>query len=197
MVEAWTPENMAKWVQEELHEDLVPYVCETVLGKSVKHPLIFDLGLFAPGLTNLQYLQKKAMLARAVEANDMGDIISAHERAYRLDALYNYVLERDGATGDVIPLWGQTRAVQRLAEFVWTDSENISQHHDEWLALYANRPEGEVLGNRKGFRKLPDKITVYRGGDPENSFISWTTQIETAKFFARRGGERVARFVSA
>lgn len=72
---------------------------------------------------------------------------------------------------------------------MWTDSENIYQYREEWLELYRDRPDGVVLGDKGEFRKLPDRVTLFRGGDPDESFLSWSTRRSIAEFFAQRGPE--------
>lgn len=181
-----TAESMEKWQNEELHDDLVPYVNESSFLRILQHPLVFDIGVSLPGLVNLRYQQKLTLLETAIANGNIEQVVFLHERPYRLEAMLEYAIEDDGS------IWKQTPRVQELAESVWTDSENIHQHQEEWLWLYRDRPEGAVLGDKPGFRKLPDQVTVYRGGG-DDSFLSWSTKRSVAEFFAKRfaqhGGE--------
>lgn len=186
--------NLKRWAKEELSPEFKPYTYEDeFFGLSVKHPLLFDFAVMSlPGLANLRLEQKKVALAKAVEAGNLGQILGLHERAYRLDALLKFGGLRD-EYGAITPLWHARTAIQKQAEFVWTDSENIFQNHDSWLALYRDRPaEGQAvrrfLGDRRAFEKLPDPVPLYRGGDPENSFLSWTTDFAVATRFTMRPG---------
>jgi hypothetical protein len=70
---------------------------------------------------------------------------------------------------------------------VWTDSENIGQHEDDWRAIFAV-PTGFWLGSqgeRDEFDALPDPIPVWRG-DIEDGGWSFTTDERVARFFADR-----------
>lgn len=165
--------NLKKWADEELNPEFEPFIRHTEsVGRMIQHPLLYDIGVMLPGLANRQLEQKKASLQRAIEAGDLGKIIVLHERPWRMEALLNYgaVYDEDGR---VLPIWEQSDDFREEAAFVWTDSENIHQYREQWLDLYRDRPDGVVLGDKGEFRKLPDRVTLFRGGDPQESFLSW------------------------
>lgn len=185
---AFTEENIAKWQAEELDPEFEPYVSEHELfGRIIRHPLVIDVpATNLNGFNNLRLRIKKAKLAELVAEKNWGGVLVLYERGYRLDALYKYVLKHD-LDGEVLPLWEQPKSVRKHAQWVWTDSENINQNREEWLHLYRDRPEGAVLGNLKEFRKLPEKVELFRGGG-EQPFLSWTTDRSIAEFFSGRLG---------
>ena len=85
----------------------------------------------------------------------------------------------------------------------WVNAENANEDvevsQEEQIEMFRRAPHSYLMTNSelKKLRSFPDEITVYRG--VENVFehelhaLSWTTDIETAKFFASRfqkeGGE--------
>jgi hypothetical protein len=182
---------MEKWAHEELDPELRPFTTwHDQLGRMVQHPLIYDIMCVMPGLTNLRLAAKKADLAKAIEQKDIWSIVGLHERPWRLHALTTYVFERDEHSSP-LSVWHQTEEVQALTQWVWTDSENIHQHQDDWLNVFRDRPHGMMLGSPSdlaAFDALPDPVRLFRGGGAD-SFLSWTSEYKTAKFFARRGIE--------
>lgn len=181
----FTAENIERWRNEEFDDELLPYVTEhETFGQMLQHPLVYDMMPVMPGLANLRLKAKKEALELAISRDDLSQIIGLHERPYRFEALQEYALT-EGFT-----IWQHNEEVQELVEFVWTDSENIHQHREEWIALFQDRPDGEMLGDEEEFRKLSDPVKVYRGVD-DSSFLSWSTDESVAEFFARRAGTEV------
>jgi hypothetical protein len=190
---SFTEENMKLWMNEELSWELQPYLhVHPTFGPMLQHPLVYDIMMNMPGLNNRRLEVKKAGLAAALEKEDWSNVIGLHERPWRFYALDKYVLEHDDE--DIaLPLWQQKRSVQKLAEWLWTDSENIGQHQEEWLNLYRERPEGAVLGKKRDlklFAELPDEVELFRGGG-DDSFLSWSTKREVAERFTKRSGNEV------
>lgn len=171
---------------EELDPELQDYVySDPMFGRSLKHPLIYELGLVLPGMANRRYAQKKKSLAEAVAYGNVHHAVWLHERPYRFDALMEYVIQ----TGSI---WHESAKTIDTVLDVWVDSENIEQYQEQWLELFDldHRPTSNgrkrVLGNRvelASFRKLPEELKVYRGGG-DSSFITWTTHREVAERFA-------------
>ena len=187
-----TAADLDRWANEALDPEFKPYVTHgTVVGGMIQHPLVYDIGMVLPGLANRRLAQKKGLLEKAIEENDLNHIIVLHERPWRLWALLKYGAVRDD-DDRVLPIWSQDATFREIASWVWTDSENIHQHQADWLELYRDRPEGAMLfgvdgkAAAKEFRKLPDPVPLFRGGDPGSSFLSWTTKREVAQKFATR-----------
>lgn len=151
-------------------------------GRSLRHPLVYMVPLLAPGDANRVLAQKQASLDEAIADGDRMRIVLLHERAYRLDALIEYVTGRD-EHGDPLPLSSTDDAVRDLAEYVWTDSENINQYLDAWAALFSG--PGFLLGDRNEWQALPETVTIYRAGIDDGGW-SWTTDRAVAEFFAQR-----------
>lgn len=166
---------------EELHPDLLPYQVELEhSGTWIKHPLIFsmmhDQALNAH--VNRQYVMKVKALTELEDRDEWMSAVWIHERPHRFEAL-----ER---MQDFMPdkeFW------ETVAE-VWTDSENIWQHQEEWeWLLSSERPGREHImddGERMFLRLLPRTVTVYRGyhRDGREDGLSWTHDPSRAEFFA-------------
>lgn len=190
--------DMAADMHEPLHPDLVPHIEKGgVFGDMLRHPLVYDLFMGLPGITNRTYLRKREMLAEAIEAEAWHEVVFLHERPYRLTALIQYCTgwEHDEAG----PLWPLVESPEHweLAADVWVDSENIEQVIEDWRALFNNGEGGLWLGTpaeRDQFDALeryPHEtagpcIKAWRGGTVGD--WSWTTDLKVAQFFARRSG---------
>jgi len=187
--------DLAAEAEAELHPDLAPWVEDGSWGKMLRHPLVYQVPLVLPGHANKAYAYKKDALESAVENEDWHSVVFLHERAYRLRALIDSVIGRteyEHGGGDIIPLCLVDRVFWSLAADVWVDSENIEQLIEDWRALFAGAGEPGCdlwLGTddeRRAFDVLPDPIPAYRGGVVGD--WSWTTNRDTAQFFARRSG---------
>jgi hypothetical protein len=166
---------------EPLHPDLVPYLDENgPFGPALWHPLVHEPFHHFTSMTNRAYLTKQRMLQRAINESDWSTVVFLHERPYRLDALWQHA--------DLLPdseFWS-------LAGQVWIDSENIWQKDRLWRAILRQpRPAHENFmdpADWEAFDALPETLTVARGcivGLNEHG-LSWTTDAETAKWFAHR-----------
>lgn len=188
--DAWI-EQMRRWVEEDLHPDLVPYLDDGgAMGMPMlRHPLVYQVPFSVPGQANAIYASKRHRLASALAEADWETVVWLHERPYRTEALIRYVVGVD-AHGRPRPLAQAAPQVQDLAADVWVDSENLGQASREWDALLAGAT-GLVLGDeeeRAAFAALPDPVVVYRA-DIEDAGYSWSTDRRVAEFFAHRFGE--------
>ncbi len=175
---------------ETLHPDLNACVEHGAIGPMIKHPLLYDL-LPVNGWANRRYEEKKAALAEAIEAGDWHTVVFLHERPYRCEALIDYVLGRDGDTGEVLPITMLADdSLRDLVVDVWTDSENIHQHVDDWLQITDGHVPGDPLlfaddNEREQFDALPDVLVLWRG-DCNDGGWSWSLDRKVGEFFARR-----------
>jgi hypothetical protein len=78
--------DLIKATGEPLHSDLLPYLEDGVLGKQLRHPLVYQVPLWANGHANAYYLQKKKAVAEALENKNYNSYVYLHERPYRLQA---------------------------------------------------------------------------------------------------------------
>lgn len=178
---------------EELHPDLKPYLLtgEGSLDLPIlAHPLVHHV-LPTNGIANRVYAQKKAALDEAIEAEDWETVIHLHERPYRCEALIEFGLGRDEY--DVPLSVKDFPHLREITAWVWTDSENIHQHVDDWAAIFAGHEPGEplLLGDQEAFDALPThegRIEVWRG-DCNDGGWSWSTDRKIAEFFCARWGE--------
>lgn len=155
----------------------------------INHPLVHDF--YLPG-QNGRYNKMLELKRRDIEKwereGNWSAILFVHiERPYRLTYLNHYA---DRIPDDV---WWD------LLGDVWTDSENIWQHLDDWReAFSSDRPGREHLmmaeaetdapSEQSRFESLPDVIKVYRGTSHPGggSNLSWTLDRDVALRFARR-----------
>jgi len=182
--------DMAAMQAEPLHPDLVPYLTENALGMTmIAHPLVHDL-LPINGHANRAYASKQAALAKAKAAQEWHTVVFLHERPYRCDALIDYVLGRhEDETPFSLASYRNTAAFEAVSATVadvWTDSENIHQHVEDWLAITQGHVPGEplLMGDQPAFDLLPDRIEVWRG-DLNDGGWSWSTSRKVGEFFTR------------
>ena len=171
----------------ESDEELLPELAECVvdtpkLGEFICHPLVHTWRMGPDALFNLQYRQKVEALAKARAMCKWHTVVFLHERPYRVEAFMEiaYLLDDEE--------WWE------LFGSVWTDSENMHQHIEEWRNLMDNAPPGDPMDDdeRQVYEGLPDSITVYRGtaaDDGMGSGFSWTLERERAEWFAHRFAE--------
>lgn len=181
-------EELAAMRDEELHPDLAACIEDTVIGPMIKHPMIYDI-LPINGYANRRYAQQKRLLSEAEEAGDWHTCVFLHERPYRLQALIEYVLGVDESTGLPFSLahFESDDSVAEVVASVWTDSENIHENIEAWMAITEGHVPGTplMMGDQAAFDALPDIIEVWRGDCPDGGW-SWSTQRHTAEFFAKR-----------
>lgn len=167
---------------EDLHEDLVPWVEEGPLGPALKHPLVYQVLALNNGLANRIYADKLEALERCERESDGYNYVFLHERPYRLNAFVK-AMTMD-LFDDPWPTLGT----------VWIDSENIWENGDVWRMLLTAHPDGPRSmmddRDRAAYDALPDVITVYRGASrgQNESGLSWTLDRFRAEWFATRLG---------
>lgn len=192
--------NLPGWVTDlaadrdvELHPDLLPWVEESdTFGPMLRHPLVYEMFLGFPGVTNKTYLRKTELVKEALADEDWDTYVFLHERPYRLRALLDVTGRNE--FDEPMPLVNRPEH-WALAADVWVDSENIQQNINEWRDLLCNG-EGLWLGTdeeREAFDALPrvdhingPHIKLWRGGAVGD--WSWTADEKVAQFFSRRSG---------
>jgi hypothetical protein len=172
-------EQLMGEMSEELIPELLPYLEDGVMGKQIRHPLIYQVPLWSNGSANRMYSQKKSEVARARKEKDWSRFVFLHERPYRLNAL----LEIQDQLKD-------TQYWSLLAD-TWIDTENAWQNRAKWRKLFnSNRPYSNYLMSEEednAMRSLPQMVTIYRGTSFKNEKgLSWTLSKEKAEFFAQR-----------
>jgi len=165
---------------EDLHPDLVPYVSEGVLGKQLRHPLVYQFGMRGNGWANAYYLQKVGDVQKALQNKKYDSFVWLHERPYRIEAFQ-----------EIEHLLSDTAYWKLLAD-IWTDTENQWQNYEEWKNLIGSeRGSRHYLMNEEEFnllQSLSEEVTIYRGcqkGINENG-LSWTLDKAKAKMFSTR-----------
>lgn len=174
---------------DPLHPDLVPHFGERGGFPMIHHPLIVEIGPHAR-MVNARYEYKKARLAEAIAAQRWNTVVSLHERAYRTDALIDYVIGRDENDVPLSILTVSDPAMRDLVVEVWTDSENINEHVDDWLAITSGWTPGDPLmlanaDESAEFDALPERLELWRG-DCDDGGWSWSLRRHVGEFFAHR-----------
>lgn len=142
------------------------------LGQMIRHPLVYSVPYFGEAENerlNERLVYLKRTIKKAQESGDHSRYVFMHERPYRFSAL----LELTGEIPDAefLPL---------ILE-VYVDSENARENFDEWEDLLYPLTGTDPWNT---LAALKEPITVYRGGVKQG--FSWTTSLETAKWFAGR-----------
>lgn len=162
----------------QLHPDLEPWVFDTSMGRMLKHPLVFQLGIDAPTIVetvNEHYEAKKQALKDAAKEGNWFRFVILHERPYRIEAL------------EMVPRSAED--YWTLVRDAWMDTEFPSQMMDNWIDILDHPDAHQMMDDeeRAVFDALPDLITVFRGyeGEGEDG-LSWTLSRERAEWFAAR-----------
>lgn len=167
--------------KEELHPDLIPWLEKSSFGRSLKHPLIFDI-LYSPqmnAILNAGYKQKKKSCEEALEKGDFSYYIWLHERPYRMQTFFELAAR--------IP----DKEYWQLLGSIWSDSENLWQYQEMLPYLLNMKKDGKenIMDEEEKqlLANLPDEITIYRGHQYINRLgYSWTLSYLKAKWFAQR-----------
>ena len=177
----------AMFPQEELHPDLVPWLCQGPMGTALKHPLVFDI-VYSPmlaGRNNQTYLAKKAYAEEALAEGRWHTYVFTHERPYRSEAL-----ERIRARLGDVEYW-------HLLHDVWTDTENLHQWGERRIKTLIDAPRPGRYEHfmsdedREVFEALPAQVTIHRGfADIYWMGWSWTLDEARAEWFAKRFAHR-------
>lgn len=182
--------------QEELCDELKDHMFEQAGFTCVKHPLVFSVPHhdFRNAMLNEQLKQKKEAVAEAYDNRQWNSYIYLHERPYRLEAFTNIYDDPAMSPQDY---W-------KTLMGIYTDSENIWQEIEIWADMFRGAKafcptwvmDEEELTI---FKQLTSNntVTLYRGvsGDGQMDGLSWTTDIEKARWFANRFQSREGRFV--
>ena len=167
--------EMASWLEESLHPDLVPYLVPNPIGNGqlVHHPLVVESIVHIPGHANRMYLGKLESLARTAPPHGLG----YYERPYRLRM--------------VIQWWREgTVPASELAEelaWAWSDMESDDTlNAPQNLELIELWREIGFYADREGVRPPRRSLRVWRGGS-EPMGLAWSTSRDIALWFASRG----------
>lgn len=169
--------------QENLVEELQPYLQNIGSFKALRHPLVYSVphSEHMNAFVNEQYSQKVLQINECVDSENYTKYVFLHERPYRLHAFLN------------ISLYLTDKQYWTLLRDIWVDSENIWQNKQSWknLLLSPRKNKSEFMNKeeRKYLKSLPSNITVFRGydekkGDPEG--FSYSLNPDIAKKFASR-----------
>jgi len=147
-----------------------------VLGKALRHPLVFQVPLIFDRENfrqlNKMLEQKKERIGKAKKDKNWSLVIFLHERPFRISALFSLW------AAELIP----SRELGPFLEEVWVDSENLFQYPRKMILdmFEASGFIGEV--------RPEQNVSVYRGVSLKGKVkgFSWTEDLERAEWFARR-----------
>lgn len=144
-----------------------------VAGIMVKHPWVNSATPMV-GMLNKLYDAKFSEARRLLSQRDLKTyLLVIVEPPWLLDVISNW-WQRGKLTPDELA---------ELLMWCWSSVEFPSfQHGAEILELWNDA--GFNTDDQEGWDSLPDVITVYRGGTEHG--VSWTTDLDIAKFFQRR-----------
>jgi hypothetical protein len=168
--------------KEELHPDLQLCYEKNDNFASVRHPLLYSVPHFDEmnSYINKAYQHKLQATEKALKAGYFNEYVWLHERPYRLKA-FSHIMHEIGKPEEYWPLLSN----------IWIDSENIWEEQKLWkvVLLYTmgDRNLFMTKEERSFLKKLPEKVTVYRGHKKNNKTgLSWTLSREKALWFANR-----------
>lgn len=167
---------------EKLNADLVQYVERCARFTFLRSP--FLVMPYAPGddekvtetnaFINAFITYKAAEYERLTRAGNYDQALALVERPFRLSMAVKF-----------LPFVDDAKYWDVLSE-VWTDSEFPSRSNEKaWTVLFGRKGNPALQSDE--FNALPERITVYRGGDV--AALSWTTSLAVAKWFASRFGK--------
>jgi len=151
---------------------LRPYVMEMpVMGIWIKHPWLNSPAMV--GMANQTYERKFSAARQYLQERD-------------LKAYLTVIVEPPWALSTIENWWVRDHITQAELHDLWTYSWDFVEFpthglHDPVAVWQA---AGFFTDDEKRWEKLPNEITVYRGGDDMG--LSWTTEIKVAEFFQRR-----------
>lgn len=169
---------------EPLLPELEPYAFfdPDLRMRILHHPLIIDVPFTSAAFINARYQAKKQKLEEYLESGNYSGAIALTERPYRLDRFMDFI---DDIAG--------TEEFCKLAADVWIDSENIHRNLDAWREIWSmvapsNREWLHEEREWEAFQSLPEHFEVYRGIGVEGAVmgLSWTTDVDKARWFADR-----------
>ena len=152
-------------------------------------PIMAEQTLFLKGknkMENLDFIQEQIDNAyrKAVELFDVAktedDIWKALiqcNRGNRPDLLWQAITQR--------PLRQDT--INEMIEYVWQDNELVYQWQDLWDEIWCNY--NSSYQNKLKQRIFKQPIKLYRAGDLNGEYQSWSFSKEVAEFFAIRRRE--------
>lgn len=170
---------------EPLCAELEPWVDhDGFLGAFLKHPLVYGPVLL-PGHMNRQLERKKVAVAEALKHGHWERYLYLHERPWRLTRLAELVTAKHL----------KHKEFCELLIDMWKDTEMPHQFGSLCERLFTKA--GFVTDDTAGWAKLreQDAILIWRGGYPRG--ISWTTDRDRARWFAKRFQQPRHRLFSA
>jgi hypothetical protein len=158
-----------------------------VFGPILRHPLVM-----IPGFNRERDLKlalrsiesKKELISKAEANRKWSTVMLMHERPWRTWAFNRYQKQMED------------REYWKTASWVWVDSENIFENREAWgRILTADRKWKSDFSDPKGWKKfisMPDEMRLFRGCiEGGEDGLSWTTDVEKARWFAQRCQGRV------
>ena len=178
-----TKTDQATIAYEDLHPDLRNHVRHVDDRMPIlHHPLV--VGIYLDAMAehyNAVYTQNRSKLARLESQKEWSKAIWLHERPYRMDAIMLYADDMEP------PNYSATLAA------VWADTEFPFDHTSDWLDLFTDPKFIEMYAmtetDFEALRNMPDNLVIYRGcSKDKQEGMAWTTEKETAQWFAARWG---------
>lgn len=171
-------------LRKALPKELRRYTYKSDLGLCIHHPLVVEI-MAHPSYAHLiakRFEMKKAHIDECLATHNYSSYVFTHERPYRVEAFQDIFYDLRKTPPE---FWG-------LLSHVWTDSENIYQHLDTWMAVWDESiPDRHYVmteEERAILADLPATIEVWRGVKYDSAVegMSWTIDRDKAIWFANR-----------
>ena len=123
------------------------------------------------------YKKATELFNGAKTEDDIWQALFVCNRGNRPELLYSAITQ--------IPLSDHT--INEMIEYVWTDNELVYQWQDMWDGIWCNYNSSYQKKLIQRIFKQP--IKLYRAGNIDGEYQSWTFSKDVAKFFALRRRE--------
>jgi len=168
----------------EIHKDLENSIVELQSGyKMIHHPLYVGTYTgheFLNEIINDSYKEKKELLQKFVNEENIHSLIYLIERPYRVES-----------TMSALDSWWKPTKQEYwdFLSWLWVDTENVYENFETWVKLlFCKFEEPQLMMNddeKEVYDNLPHIIKIYRGGVNDEG-LSWTLNKDTAEWFAKR-----------
>lgn len=174
--------------KEPLNNELSAYVFEGPLGRSIKHPILYEIFYDARlnAIINYQFKLRKKSAEKAREMEQWANLIWHYEKAHRLNIFLD------------VQCYLTANEYWKILREIWVCSENNWQDLDAWkLCLFqTKRTCGQILfmteDDYQFYENLPEEFEVHRGYQPglNKDGLSYTLDKQKAFWFANRCGHQ-------
>lgn len=149
------------------------------LGPCIRHPLVYSMMHFDAlnAMVNNSLKVKKECIKKAMADKNYQQVISMHEKPYRVDAFIQIARHLD------------EKEYWKILANVWIDVENIYQYDEFWPIIFSKKGSHKMMNKEEKalLKSFPKQIAIYRGHQRNNvDGWSWTVDYHKARWFSTR-----------